>query len=43
MKVSVIVPAHNAAGTLAGTLASLRAQTFVNSENLPAFIAKLGA
>ena len=27
MNVSVIIPAHNAAGTIAETLASLRAQT----------------
>ena len=32
MRVSVIIPAHNAAGTLADTLASLRAQTFVDWE-----------
>lgn len=32
MNVSVIIPAHNAAGTLAETLESLRAQTFTGWE-----------
>lgn len=32
MNISVIIPAHNAAGTLAETLESLRAQTFTDWE-----------